>query len=327
MTWARWKNHYRWLLAKKVTWLSEVQQARKGKGRSAHEGKNLVWQVGRSNLGKQEQIETLGRKLAFLPPTKSPAQIEPYKCSNTLGTQQNRWGKGATLDLWGIIGCLLSLPWNPDESNLKPAKNEEREKRKVSIDWIEPQTPWIWSKRGRMHHLLAPVGSRQAGRGRRGSERAQSGEAEGECEGEHRERGGDGEDYKVEEWRERGGGNPSFPRAPPCPTCIWRANFFGRWTLALVPREPSRQETESIFFSQQPGSGERVARPGPCPKPHTSIQTMENYILGVRPRQIQETKRALYVFRWRPILNLDLLIGLTHLKDIYGLSRLLYLLM
>jgi len=180
---------------------------------------------------------------------------------------------------------------------------------------------------GRMHHLLAPVGSGRAGRGRRGSERAQSGEAEGECEGEHRERGGDGEDYKVEEWRERGGGNPSFPRAPPCPTCIWRANFFGRWTLALVPREPSRQETESIFFSQQPGSGERVARPGPCPKPHTSIQTMENYILGVRPRQIQETKRALYVFRWRPILNLDLLIGLTHLKDIYGLSRLLYLLM
>ena len=82
----------------------------------------------------KSQIETLGEKLAFLPPTKSPAQIDPYKGSNTLGTQQNRWGKGATPDLRGIIGYLLSLPRNPDESNLKPAKNEEREKRKVSID-------------------------------------------------------------------------------------------------------------------------------------------------------------------------------------------------
>jgi len=82
----------------------------------------------------KSQIETLGEKLAFLPPTKSPAQIEPYKCSNTLGTQQNRLGKGTTPDLRGIIGYLLSLPQNPDESNLKPVKNEEREKRKVSID-------------------------------------------------------------------------------------------------------------------------------------------------------------------------------------------------
>ena len=63
---------------------------------------------------------------------------------------------------------------------------------------------------GRMHHLLALVGSGRAGRGRR-EERAQSGEAEGECEGENGERGGGGEDYKAEGWRERGGGNPSFP--------------------------------------------------------------------------------------------------------------------
>ena len=135
---------------------------------------------------------------------------------------------------------------------------------------------------GRMHHLLAPVGSRRAGRGRRGSERAQSGEAEGECEGENRERGGDSADYKVEEWRERGGGNPSFPCATPSPACIRRANFSGRWALALVPREPGHQETESIFVSRQPGSGERVARLGPGPEPHEGIQTMENCIPGAR---------------------------------------------
>jgi len=81
---------------------------------------------------------------------------------------------------------------------------------------------------GRMHHLLTPVGSGRAGRGRRGSERAQSGEAEGECEGENGERGGGGEDYNTEGWRERDDGNPSFPCAPPSPACIRRANFSGR---------------------------------------------------------------------------------------------------
>jgi hypothetical protein len=28
----------------------------------------------------------------------------------------------------------LSLPWNPNESNLKPAENEQREKRTVKIN-------------------------------------------------------------------------------------------------------------------------------------------------------------------------------------------------
>ena len=62
----------------------------------------------------------------------------------------------------------------------------------------------------RMHHVLALVGSGRAGIG---SERAQSKEAEGECEGENGERGGGGEDYNVKGWRERGDVNPSFPCA------------------------------------------------------------------------------------------------------------------
>ena len=79
-----------------------------------------------------------------------------------------------------------------------------------------------------MHHLLAPVGSGRAGRGRRGSERAQSGEAEGECEGENGETRGDSEDYNAEGWRERGDGNPS--------QFFWPLNARSRPARARPPR-------------------------------------------------------------------------------------------
>jgi len=107
-----------------------------------------------------------------------------------------------------------------------------------------------------MHHLLAPVGSGRAGRGRR-EERAQSGEAEGECEGENGERGGGGEDYNTEGWRERGGGNPSFPRVRPyLPPASGEPIFLAAERL-LSSRESQADKKQNPFLflgSQARGS-------------------------------------------------------------------------
>ena len=105
---------------------------------------------------------------------------------------------------------------------------------------------------GRMHHLLALVGSGRAGRGRR-EERAQSGEAEGECEGENGERGGGGEDYNTEGWRERGDGNPS--------QFFWPLNACSRPARA----KPPRNGIHFLFPAARLG----VARCTPRPMPKT----------------------------------------------------------